>query len=103
MKVDKEFVLREIAGDYVIIPTGKTVLEFNGMLTVNEVGVEIWNMLQEEVTFEEIVQGILQEYDADAETVKADVREFLDTLIAGGILADDHQKENIENEKRQKK
>ena len=26
MRVDEGFVLREIAGDYVIIPTGKTVL-----------------------------------------------------------------------------
>ncbi len=49
MRVDKEFVLREIAGDYIIIPTGKTVLEFNGLITVNEVGVSIWNMLQKEV------------------------------------------------------
>ena len=48
MRVDKEFVLREIAGDYIIIPTGKTVLEFNGLITVNEVGVSIWNMLQKE-------------------------------------------------------
>lgn len=39
MRVDEGFVLREIAGDYVIIPTGKTVLDFNGMITVNEVGV----------------------------------------------------------------
>ena len=45
MRVDEGFVLREIAGDYVIIPTGKTVLDFNGMITVNEVGVSIWKML----------------------------------------------------------
>lgn len=45
MRIKKEFVLREIAGDYVIIPTGKTVLEFNGLITVNEVGVSIWKML----------------------------------------------------------
>ena len=63
MRVDKEFVLREIAGDYIIIPTGKTVLEFNGLITVNEVGVSIWNMLQKEVTFDKLVQGILDEYD----------------------------------------
>ena len=56
MRVDKEFVLREIAGDYIIIPTGKTVLEFNGLITVNEVGVSIWNMLQKEVTFDKLVQ-----------------------------------------------
>lgn len=89
MKVEKDFVLREIAGDYIIIPTGKTVLEFNGLITVNEVGIDIWKMLQEEVTFEEIVQGILKEYDVDEETVRADVREFLDKLIAGGILTED--------------
>ena len=70
MRVDEGFVLREIAGDYVIIPTGKTVLDFNGMITVNEVGVSIWKMLQEETTFENIVQGILDEYDADEETVR---------------------------------
>ena len=86
MRVDDGFVLREIAGDYVIIPTGKTVLDFNGMVTVNEVGVSIWKMLQEETTFENIVQGILDEYDADEETVKADVQEFLDRIKEAGIL-----------------
>ena len=60
MRIKKEFVLREIAGDYVIIPTGKTVLEINGLITVNEVGVSIWKMLQEEVTFDQIVQNILE-------------------------------------------
>ena len=55
MRVDDGFVLREIAGDYVIIPTGKTVLDFNGMITVNEVGVSIWKMLQEETTFENTI------------------------------------------------
>ena len=86
MKVEKEFVLREIAGDYVIIPTGKTVLSFNGLITVNEVGADLWKMLQSEVTFEDLVQGILDIYDVDEETAKEDIQEFLDTLVEGGIL-----------------
>lgn len=89
MRVDKEFVLREIAGDYIIIPTGKTVLEFNGLITVNEVGVDIWKMLQEEVTFEDLVKGILAEYDVAEEVAREDIQEFLDTLISGGILKKD--------------
>lgn len=87
MRVEKEFVLREIAGDYIIIPTGKTVLEFNGLVTVNEVGVSLWKMLQEEVTFEELVAGILEEYDVDEAVAAEDIREFLDKLIDSGILA----------------
>lgn len=73
MRVDKEFVLREIAGDYIIIPTGKTVLEFNGLITVNEVGVSIWNMLQKEVTFDKLVQGILDEYDVEEQVAREDI------------------------------
>ena len=87
MRVDKEFVLREIAGDYIIIPTGKTVLEFNGLITVNEVGVSLWKMLQEEVTIEDLVHGILEEYDVEEEVAREDIQEFLDTLIDGGVLA----------------
>lgn len=94
MKLEKEFVLREIAGDYVIIPVGKTVIEFNGLITVNEVGVSIWNMLQNEITFDQIVQGILNEYEVEESVAREDIREFLDKLIDGGILTED--KENGE-------
>lgn len=88
MKVNREFVLREIAGDYIIIPTGKTVLEFNGLITVNEVGVSLWKMLQEEVTFDDLVEGILKEYDVDEEIAREDIREFLDRIIESGILTE---------------
>ena len=87
MRVDKEFVLREIAGDYIIIPTGKTVLEFNGLVTVNEVGVSLWKMLQNEVTFDDLVNGILEEYDVEESVAREDIREFLDKIIESGILA----------------
>ena len=86
MKIDKDFVLREIAGDYVIIPTGKTVLDFNGLITVNEVGASIWKMLQNEVTFEELVAGILEEYSVDEDVAKKDIQEFLDKLSENGIV-----------------
>ena len=91
MKVQKEFVLREIAGDYVIIPTGKTVLSFNGLITVNEVGADLWKMLQSEVAFDDLLHGILESYDVDEETAREDIREFLDTLIEGGVLDDPAQ------------
>lgn len=91
MRVEKEFVLREIAGDYIIIPTGSTVLEFNGLITVNEVGVTLWKMLQEEVTMEQLVSGILEEYDVEEAVVREDIQEFLNTLEKGGILKKDEE------------
>lgn len=86
MKVEKEFVLREIAGEYVIIPTGKTVLSFNGLITVNEIGAFLWNHLQEDVTVDALVEHVLDEYEVDEETAREDILEFLDILANGGIL-----------------
>ena len=89
MRVDSGFVLREIAGDYVIIPTGKIVLTFNGLITVNEVGASIWDMLQKEVTFEEVVKGILDEYEVEESVARQDVEEFLEKLEENGILIEE--------------
>lgn len=36
MKIAKEFILREIAGECVLIPTGTTTQEFNGLITLSE-------------------------------------------------------------------
>ena len=93
MKIDKNFVLREIAGEYIIIPTGRTALEFNGLITVNEVGMELWKMLQEDVTFDDLLNGILEEYDVDENAAREDIQEFLDRLIKGGILTEDEKSE----------
>lgn len=91
MKVDRDFVLREIGGEYVIILTGKTAFEFNGLITVNEVGVKLLHMLQKDVTFDDLVRGILDEYDVEEEVAREDIQEFLDKLIKGGILKEDEE------------
>lgn len=86
MRIEKEFILREIAGDYVIVPTGKTALEFNGLITVNELGAFIWGKLQQETSEEELVDSVLEEYEASEETVRNDVKEFLEKLTECNIL-----------------
>lgn len=86
MIIDKQFILRQIAGDYVILPTGKTTLEFNGMITVNEQGAFLWEQLCKGTTREALVDAVLAEYDIDRETACADVDEFLQILIHSRIL-----------------
>jgi len=86
MKLKLEFVLREIAGDLLLIPAGKTALDLNGMLTLNEVGAEIWKLLPEVETEDEIVSRLLETYEVDEATLRADVSEFLASLRSLGIV-----------------
>lgn len=87
MKIEKDFVLREIAGEYIIVPTGNTALAFNGLITVNEVGLFLWKILEQGTTKEELLAKLMEEYDVDEETADKDITEFLEELKNGGILA----------------
>ena len=86
MRIEKEFILREIAGDYVIVPTGKTALEFNGLITVNELGAFIWKKMQQDISEDNLVSAILDEYEVKEETARNDVKEFLGKLEEYNIL-----------------
>ena len=46
MRVSKDYVLREVKGDFIIIPVGRATQKFNGLITVNEVGVSGKKLLQ---------------------------------------------------------
>lgn len=88
MIIDKQYLLRQIAEDYVIIPTGKTALEFNGMITVNEQGAFLWQQLLSETTEEQLVDALLEDYETDRLTAQADVKDFLNILRHCKILSE---------------
>lgn len=86
MKIVKEFILREIAGEYVLVPTGATTQEFNGLITMSEVAVTIWKNLETVDSLDAMVELILNEYDVDEETAKRDVIGFISQLLAAGFV-----------------
>lgn len=79
-------VLREIAGEYLLIPTGETALKIHGMVTLSESGLLLWKRLQAECTEEALVEALLAEYEVDRETAQADVQAFLEQLDKAGLL-----------------
>lgn len=86
MKLKKELLKREIAGEAFLIPIGKSVYDSNGMFLITELAAFIWDLLPQTESQEEILQAVLAEYDVDEETAKADIAEFLDKLRAMNIL-----------------
>ena len=86
MKIVKEFILREIAGEYVLVPTGATTQEFNGLITMTEVAVTIWKNLETVDSLDAMVELILNEYDVDEETAKRDAIGFISQLLAAGFV-----------------
>ena len=86
MKIQYEFVKREIAGENFLVPIGEAAKKFTGMFAMNEVGAFIWDNLPEAEDDEAIVKKLLEEYDVTPEIAAADAKEFLDRLREMGIL-----------------
>ena len=86
MKLKDGFILREVAGQIVVLPSGDE-LDLNMMITLNEVGKFIWVLLEEETDEAAIVAAILKEYDVDKATADAAVAGFIKKLNEYGFLA----------------
>ncbi len=86
MKVSKDFVVRKIAGEYVIVPTGRSALHFNALAATNDVGGLLFERLQQGATEAELVSAVMQEYEIDETSCRRDVAEFLEMLRAQGLL-----------------
>lgn len=86
MIIKKELIKRDIAGDTILVPVGKTVYDSNGLFALNEVAAFIWDILPRVETAEEICEAVLAEYDASPEEISRDVAEFLEKLRELNII-----------------
>ena len=86
MIIKKELIKRDIAGDTVLVPVGKTVFDSNGLFVLNELGAFIWDLLPKAENAEQICAAILEEYDVTSEVAAQDVAEFLQKLEEMNIL-----------------
>ncbi len=80
MVIKKELIRRDIAGDTILVPVGKTVYDSNGLFVLNELGAFIWDMLPQAGTEEDILSAILKEYEVTPDEAAADLAEFLNKL-----------------------
>ena len=86
MKASKDFILREIAGEYILVPAGAASAKLNGLITLNELGWFIFKTLQQEQSLDSLTDAITAEYDVARTEAKADALAFLQQLDGIGAL-----------------
>lgn len=80
MRISEDFVMREIAGEYVIVPVGNTASNFVGLISTNEIGSIIFEALSNECTLEDLTKLIINQYEVETEVAERDISEFLQQL-----------------------
>ena len=87
LKLKEGFVLRNVAGENVVLPTGDE-MDLTMMITLNDTGKFLWEQLQEDKTEEDLLQAVVSTYeDVDQEEAKKFIADFVGHLREYELLA----------------
>ena len=88
MKLKKDYILRQIADTYVVLPLGQETVSFDGMLKLNESGALLWRALESGADIDGLVKALQAEYIVSDAQARADAEEFLFKLAKAGCVED---------------
>lgn len=86
MKIKKDVIKRDIAGDVILVPVGKSVYDSNGLFVLNELASFIWDLLPQAESQEDIVKAVLEEYEVEEDVAEKDITQFLEKLKTMDII-----------------
>lgn len=86
MKLKSDFVLREVADEYIVVPLCEEADRIQGIIKLSSSGAFLWKLLQDEQTEDALADALTAEYAVDAATARADVAAFLASLRSIGCL-----------------
>ena len=79
-------VSREIAGETIVVPICAGVGDMEAVYTFNELGGQLWRLLEQSRAPEDLIDWVLQNFDVDAEQATSDVHGFLGDLREIGLV-----------------
>lgn len=85
-RIKEGYILREIAGEYAIIPVDTEAVISNAVMTPNETAVSMWKVFQEGATVDEVVARMLEEYDASEEMIHQGVVDFVQESLQYNMM-----------------
>ena len=88
MKAKQGFILRNIAGEHILIPRGKNALDFNATVVLNDTAAFLWKKLSdsEDVSLDQLVGALLAEFNVTYEQAEVDVKVFVEEMRMAGII-----------------
>lgn len=90
MKINENFLLKNIAGKNVVVPVGEAGNLLNGMITLkNDSAVYLWNCFKEDISLEEVTDKIVKEFGIDREKATVYVCNFVEKLSPYGVFESD--------------
>jgi hypothetical protein len=79
-------VSRVIAGETLVVPICSGVGDMEAVYTFNGPGAQLWDLLEQKPSAEELVTWLTRNFEVAPEVARADVQTFVDDLKETGLL-----------------
>lgn len=89
MTINQDFILRQVAQEYLLIPVGQAALRIKGMIGLSESGYIIYQTLLQGGDEEAAAARIMEAYDVDEDTARKDIRDFLKKMSHWGVISEE--------------
>ena len=86
MKTKEGFMLRNVAGRDIVVAVGAALVDFNGLISLNETGAFLWKELEKGTDYDTLLSKLLEEYDTDEATARQGIDSFLESARSAGLI-----------------
>ncbi len=86
MRIKKEYILKTVGNQFIVVPVGKEAVKFQGMITLNPTAKFLFELLKDEQTEEQLVLALTTKYEVSEELAKKDVKSFIELLRKHQLL-----------------
>jgi hypothetical protein len=85
-KKSMDFVHREVAGEFILIPLTRQLNEVNSLYVLNETGAALWRRIDGKRSAQAIMDDFSQEFDAVGEQLEQDFHALIEDLLGIGAI-----------------
>ena len=88
MRIKKDFVLREVCGENVIMGENLKAIDFRKILSLNESAAWLWKeaQTQGDFTVESLTSRLCEEYEVSTEEARSCVTDLIEKLDKEGVI-----------------
>lgn len=87
MKIKNEYIIKNIAGQNVVVSTAEKAIDFDYIIHLNDSGKLLFEALMEkDLEISDLVKVLTDNYDVEEKQALEDVKEFVEMLKVNDIL-----------------
>ena len=86
IKSKEGLLARKFGEKYIIVAVDDMADELHSLITLNETGLFLWNMIEKGTDFESMLSAMLDAYDVDSATAEADIKAFVEKATEAGLI-----------------